>query len=285
MGIAQQLIDGLSVTSILILGALGLGITFGVMKVLNMAHGELIMVGAYSMYIFNTVLGIPFFIGIIFSFMSAALIGLLIEKTVIRRLYGRPLETLLATFGLSIILQQLVKIIFGTGGKSVQNPLNGTLHMGEIVFPYYRMMIILVAVFILLITSVVMFKTNFGIQLRSVSQNRQMSESLGIDTSKVDMLTFAFGSGIAGVAGAMLAPIRSISPTMGFEYLIDSFMVIVLGGVGSLLGIFSGSLITGEFNQLLTAFTSETSAKILVFLLIIIIIRFKPSGLFGKEGR
>lgn len=285
MDVVQELFNGLSIAGILVLIALGLGITFGVMKVINMAHGEFIMIGAYTMYVVTTELGLSFYMGMIVAFIITALIGLIMEGTVIKYLYGRPLETLLATFGVSIILQQVIRMIFGTGGKPVSNPMSGYAEMGTIVFPYFRVFIIVIAVAAIAITTWIMFKTKFGVQVRTVSQNRQMSECLGINTSRIDSLTFALGSGLAGIAGAILSPIRTVSPTMGFDLLIDSFMVVVLGGIGSLAGTIFGSLIIGESNQVLTLVTTETGAKVLVFLLIIIVIRFRPQGLFGKETR
>lgn len=285
MGISQQVVDGVSISGILVIVALGLGIIFGVMKIINMAHGELIMIGAYTTYLVCTEGHMPFFVGMIVSFIVTALVGLLLEKFVMRRLYGRPMETLLATFGTSIFLQQLIRMIFGPDGKSVTGPFQGTMNIGDVTVPYFRLFIIGIAVLMILATAYVMYKTKFGIQLRSVSQNRNMCECLGINTSRVDAYTFAFGAGLAGMAGAILAPIKSVSPTMGLDYLIDSFMVVVLGGVGSLQGTLFGSVVTGESNQLLTTFMGETGAKILVFLLIILVIRFKPEGLFRMERR
>lgn len=286
MGIfGQPLADGLSVAAILLIAALGLAVIFGVMKVINMAHGELIMIGAYTAYLVSTVAGLPFYISIIASFFVSGLVGLLMEVIVIRRLYGRPLETILATFGISIVLQQIVKIIFGTGAKSINNPISGSIQLGTVVLPYFRLFIISVAIVLFLLTVFIMYKTKFGTQLRTVSQNRSMSECLGINTTRIDMLTFAFGSGLAGIAGAILAPMKTVSPTMGFDYLIDSFMVVVIGGIGSLFGTSLGSAIIGEANQLLSLGVSETMAKILVFVLIIVVIRFRPEGLFKKGGR
>lgn len=285
MGIMQQVVDGISVAGILVMVALGLGIIFGVMKIINMAHGELIMIGAYTTYMICTIGHMPFIVGMIVSFIVTALVGLLLEKIVMRRLYGRPMETLLATFGVSIFLQQLIRMIFGPDGKSVVSPLEGTLNVGDVTIPYFRVFIIAIAAVMILITAYIMYRTKFGIQLRSVSQNRDMCECLGINTTRVDAYTFAFGAGLAGMAGAILAPIKSVSPTMGLDYLIDSFMVVVLGGVGSLLGTLFGSAATGISNQLLTSSMGETGAKILVFLIIILVIRFRPEGLFRMERR
>jgi len=285
MGIDQAVVDGLSVTSILLLAALGLAITFGVMKIINMAHGELIMIGAYTAYMVSTVAKLPFFFAIIAAFLVSAFIGLLIETIVIRHLYGRPLETLLATVGVSIVLQQLIKIIFGAGGKSLSNPIPGFITLGNVVIPYFRLFIILFAICLVLITVAIIYKSRFGTQLRTISQNRQMSECLGINTARIDVYTFAFGSGLAGIAGAILAPMKAISPTMGIDFLMDSFMVVVLGGVGSIAGTAFGSFLIGESKQLLSIASTETIAKIAVFLLIIMVIRFKPEGLLSRKRR
>ncbi|GGF94223.1 urea ABC transporter permease subunit UrtB [Paenibacillus abyssi] len=285
MNIAQQIADGISVSGILLLIALGLGITFGVMKVINMAHGELIMIGAYTSYVISTLADLPFIVAMAAAFVVTAIVGALMEVLIIRRLYGRPLETLLATFGISIILQQLVRIIFGPAGKSVSNPFNGALNIGSVYIPYLRLFIVGFAIMLVLITAYVLFRTKFGMLVRTVSQNRSMSDCLGINTPRIDMLTFAFGAGLTGIAGAVLAPLKNVAPTMGMDYLIDSFMTVVLGGVGSLLGTSLGSIVMGEANQLLTVFGGETGAKIIVFLLVIIVIRYKPEGLFKIERR
>jgi urea transport system permease protein len=285
MGNVQYFVDGLSVAGILIIVALGLSIIFGVMKVINMAHGEFIMIGAYTTYVVSTVAKLPFFIGMVVAFIVSSLVGLIVEKLIIKRLYGRPMETLLATFGLSIVLQQIIRLLFGTGGKSVQNPMEGILHIGSITLPHYRIFIILFAICIILATYYIIFKTNFGKQLRTVSENRDMSECLGINTSRIDAYTFSFGAGMAGIAGAVLAPLKNVSPTMGLDYLVDSFMVVVLGGVGSLSGIVAGSITIGETNQALTIFMGDTGAKIIVFLIVIIIIRYRPEGLFKMDRR
>lgn len=285
MGLAQAFVDGLSVSSILLIAALGLAITFGVMNIINLAHGEFIMIGAYTAYVVATMLEMPFFIALITAFIVTAVVGIIIERLVIRQLYGRPMETLLATVGISIALQQIIRLIFGPGGKSVSNPLPGSITVGEIVIPYFRLFIIVFAICLIIVTLFIMFKTRFGTQLRTISQNRQMSECLGINTSKIDAYTFAFGSGLAGVAGAILAPMKTVAPTMGTEYLMDSFMAVVLGGVGSIIGTSVGSLLIGETQQILSTISTDTLAKIVVFLLIIIVIRYRPEGLFRRERR
>jgi urea transport system permease protein len=286
MGIlVQQMVDGLSVAGILFIVAIGLGIVFGVMNVINMAHGELIMIGAYTTYVTCTLGKLPFVFGMIAAFAVSALVGLFMEKLIISRLYGRTLETLLATFGFSIVLQQSVRMIFGPQGKTVDSPLSGIMHLGPVSLPHFRVFIIIFAVCLLLATLFIIFKTKFGIQFRTVSQNRKMSECLGINTSKVDAYTFALGAGMAGVAGAVLAPLKAVSPTMGLDYLVDSFMVVVLGGLGSIAGTALGSGVIAESNQILTSYMSETGAKTLVLLVIVFVIRYKPEGLFKMERR
>ncbi|GAX90038.1 branched-chain amino acid ABC transporter permease [Effusibacillus lacus] len=285
MEIMQQIADGASVAGILVIVALGLSIIFGVMKVINMAHGELIMIGAYTTYVVYTLNDLPFYVGMLAAFVVAAIVGFLMETLVIKRLYGRPLETLLATWGISIILQQVIRMIFGPDGKTVISPLADKLEIGQIVIPHFRLFIILFAIGLLIATTFILFKTKFGTQFRTVAQNREMSECLGINTSRIDTYTFAFGAGLAGVAGAVLAPLKTVSPTMGLSYLVDAFMTVVLGGVGSLAGTALGSGVIGETSQLLTTISGETGAKILVFLLIILVIRFKPEGLFRMERR
>ncbi len=285
MNFLQLIVDGASVSGILILISLGMGIIFGVMKVINMAHGELIMIGAYTAYVVTTVGELPFAVSIVAAFAAAGLAGALMEIFIIRRLYGRQLETLLATFGVSIMLQQVVRMFFGPTGKSVMSPFEGSLQIGNVFVPYLRLFIIVIALALVLLTAFILFRTKFGMLVRTVSQNRNMSECLGIHTSRIDLLTFSFGAGLTGVAGAVLAPLKNVSPTMGMDYLIDSFMAVVLGGVGSLTGTSLGAAAMGEANQLLTLVGGETGAKILVFLIVIIVIRFRPEGLFKLERR
>ncbi|MGG6309327.1 urea ABC transporter permease subunit UrtB [Paenibacillus macerans] len=285
MNIAQQIVDGVSVAGTLLLMTLGLAITFGVMKIINLAHGELIMVGAYTTYVVTSQWHLPFAVSVVCAFAVTALIGALMEWLVIRRLYGRPMETLLATFGISILLQQIVRLIFGATNKPIESPISGTLAIGEIVIPYLRLFMIAFALALLAVTALILYKTKFGMLVRTVSQNRKMSECLGINTTRIDLLTFAWGAGLTGTAGAVLSPLRNVAPTMGVDYMIDSFMTIVLGGVGSLPGTIAGSAIMGEASQLLTYFGGETGAKIIVFLIVIVLIRFKPEGLIKMESR
>lgn len=284
--LALQVLYGLSVASILLLIALGLAIIFGLMGVINMAHGEFIMLGAYTVYLFRSQLGFNFMLSAALAFVVVALVGFLMETSVIRALYGRPLETLLATWGIGVGLRQIIILIFGTELRYVGAPLQGAIRLwGGNTFPYFRLLIIGITLLLLAVTYFVLFKTRFGMQLRAVTQNRNMTACLGVDTAAVDRLTFAFGSGLAGVAGAMIAPIKSVSPAMGLDYLVDAFMVVVIGGVGQLVGAIAGSLAIGEANVILSLLSDEVTAKVLIFTLIIIALRLRPSGMFVAAGR
>jgi urea transport system permease protein len=285
--IMTQFLSGFSVVSILIIVALGLAIVFGVAGVINMAHGEFIMVGAYTAAVVGQ-LGGNTFIAIPVAFVVVGLLGLLIERSIIQWIYDRPLETLLATWGVGIILQTVMKLIFGPELYYAGAPriLNGGVHLiGRLPFPYYRLFLIIVAALMLALVFFVIFKTNFGLKVRAVRRNRAMSGCLGIDTARVDMMIFIFGSGLAGVAGAVLAPIKSVSTTMGFPYAVDAFMVLVLGGVGNLWGVFAGSGLIGEAETILSFIFNNVIGQLLVFLFIVIMIRIVPKGIFGYYER
>jgi urea transport system permease protein len=281
----SQLINGLSVSSTLFISAIGLVIIFGLLDVVNMAHGEFIMIGAYFAYFTSTVLKLPFAVSIVASFIFTAILGIIIEVVLIKRLYGKVAETLLATFALSYIFQQVVKMIFGPEDKFVGNPLEGSLSFGDIVIPYYNIFLVITAVIILLVTLVLFFKTTFGMQIRAITKNRSMSQCLGLNTERIDTLTFAYGSGLAGLAGALLAPVKSVMPSMGMAYQVDGFLTVTLGGLNSIIGTFTSSFVISESVTLMSGYISEITAKILVFMLIIILIRFKPEGLFALKER
>jgi len=281
----SQLINGLSVSSTLFISAIGLVIIFGLLDVVNMAHGEFIMIGAYFAYFTSTVLKLPFAVSIIASFIFTAILGIIIETLLIKRLYGKVSETLLATFALSYIFQQTIKMIFGPEDKFVGNPLEGSLKFGEVVIPYYNIFLVAIAVIILLVTLALFFKTTFGMQIRAITRNRSMSQCLGLNTARIDTLTFAYGSGLAGVAGALLAPVKSVTPAMGIGYQVDGFLTVTLGGLNSIIGAFTSSFVISESVTLASGYISEITAKILVFMLIIILIRFKPEGLFALKER
>jgi urea transport system permease protein len=280
--IITQFLSGFSVVAILVIAALGLAIIFGVAGVINMAHGELIMVGAYTAAIVGK-LGGNTFAAIPVAFVVVGLLGLVIERGIIQWIYDRPLETLLATWGVGIILQVLVKLIFGpelyyAGAPKILE--GGFRVIGRLPFPWYRLFLIVMAIFLLLLVFYVIFKSDFGLKVRAVRRNRAISGCLGIDTAKVDMTIFAFGCGLAGIAGAVLAPIKSVSTTMGFPYAVDSYMVLVLGGVGSLWGVLAGGALIGESETILSFIFNNVIGRLLVFLFIVIIIRVVPRGIF-----
>lgn len=285
--IITQFLSGFSVVAILVIAALGLAIIFGVAGVINMAHGELIMVGAYTAAVVGK-LGGNTFIAIPVAFIVVGLLGLIIERGIIQWIYDRPLETLLATWGVGILLQTIIKLVFGPELYYVGAPKileGGFRAIGRLPFPWYRLFLIVMAILLLTLVFYVIFKTNLGLKVRAVRRNRAISGCLGIDTAKIDMLIFAFGSGLAGVAGAVLAPIKSVSTTMGFPYAVDSYMVLVLGGVGSLWGVLSGSALIGEAETILSFIFNNVIGRLLVFLFIVIIIRIVPRGIFGYNER
>jgi urea transport system permease protein len=283
----SQIMIGFSVAAILAIAAIGLAIIFGVAGVINMAHGQFIMVGAYTAAVVGQ-LGGNTFIAIPIAFIVVALLGLIVERGIIQWIYDRPLETLLATWGVGIILEVLMKVIFGPELYYVGAPkiLDGGLRLiGRLPYPYYRLFLIAVAIVMVAVTFWIIFRTDFGLKVRAVRRNRAMSGCLGIDTAKIDMLIFMYGSGLAGVAGAVLAPIKSVSPTMGFSYAVGSYMVIVLGGVGNLLGVPTGAFLIGEGETLLAFKYNSVIGQLLVFVAIVIAIRVFPRGIFGYHER
>ena len=285
--IITQFLSGFSVVAILVIAALGLAIIFGVAGVINMAHGEMIMLGAYTAAVVGK-LGGNTFIAIPVAFVIVGLLGLLIERGVIQWIYDRPLETLLATWGVGIILQTVVKLVFGPELYYAGAPkalLGGFRLIGRLPFPYYRLFLVVVAIVLLALVFFVIYRTDFGLKVRAVRRNRAISGCLGIDTARVDMMIFMFGSGLAGIAGAVLAPIKSVSTTMGFPYAVDSYMVLVLGGVGNLWGVLAGSGVIGESETILSFIFNNVIGRLLVFLFIVIIIRFVPRGIFGYYER
>lgn len=285
--IITQFLSGFSIVAILIIAALGLAIIFGVAGVINMAHGEFIMVGAYTAAVVGQ-FGGNTFVAIPIAFVVVGLLGLAVERGIIRWIYDRPLETLLATWGVGLGLQVIIKLIFGPELYYVGAPkiLDGGFRViGRLPFPYYRLFLIILATLLLFLVFYVIFRTSFGLKVRAVRRNRAISECLGIDTARVDMMIFTFGSGLAGIAGAVLAPIKSVSTTMGFPYAVDSYMVLVLGGVGSLWGVAAGSAIIGEAETVLAFIFNSVIGKLLVFVFIVIAIRIVPKGIFGFYER
>jgi len=284
-----QFLTGFSIVAILLIISLGLAVIFGVMRVINMAHGDFIMVGAYVAFAMQEYLQLNLFWGIPAAFIVLAVIGMIIEWGLIRQLYGRPLETLLATWGVSVVLQQGIRLTFGPELRYVRAPqlLDGDFAVpgSNLPFPYFRLFIIVLALGLLFLTYWVIYRTALGMHVRAVNQNRPMAEVLGIDTRRIDRFVFAFGSGLAGVAGTVLAPIKTVSPGMGFPYAVDSYMVIVLGGVGRLVGTVAGASVIGEAETILAFLYNNVIAKLLVFTLIVIVIRIFPQGLFTLQRR
>jgi urea transport system permease protein len=284
-----QFLTGFSIVAILLIISLGLAVIFGVMRVINMAHGDFIMVGAYVAFVMQEYFKLNLFWGIPAAFFVLAAIGMTVEWGLIRQLYGRPLETLLATWGVSVVLQQGIRLIFGPELRYVRAPqlLDGDFAVpgSNLPFPYFRMFIIVLALGLLSLTYWILYRTDLGMRVRAVNQNRPMAEVLGIDTRRVDRFVFAFGSGLAGVAGTILAPIKTVSPGMGFPYAVDSYMVIVLGGVGRLVGTVAGASVIGEAETVLAFLYNNVIAKLLVFTLIVIVIRVFPQGLFTLQRR
>lgn len=292
-----QAFNGLSVSSILLLIALGLAVTFGLMNIINMAHGEMIMIGAYATYVTQNVFvsylpsslfSTYFLVALPAAFLLAAGIGWMLEVLLIRHLYGRPLDSLLATWGVGMILQQLARTIFGAPNVGVTSPswLNGGVSVTEgITLPYTRLFIILLVAAVLFFMYVYIYKTPAGRRMRAVMQNRNMAGCLGISTRRVDGLTFAIGSGIAGVAGCALTLLGPIGPSIGTYYIVDAFMVVVLGGVGKLIGTVTGALGIGVFSTLFETYTSASIGKVLVFACIVAFLQWKPRGLVALRSR
>ena len=291
-----NLFYGVSLGSVLLLTALGLAITFGLMGIINMAHGELLMIGAYTTYVvqmlFRKFLPGMFdaylLVALPAAFIVAGAVGIALERTVIRWLYGRPLETLLATWGISLMLMQAVRTIFGAQNVEVSNPVwmsGGVTVLGTLVFPYSRIVIIFFSLAVVGGVWLILNKTRLGLFVRAVTQNRRMAGCTGVATGRVDMLTFGLGSGIAGLGGVALSQLGNVGPDLGQSYIVDSFMVVVLGGVGQLVGTVLAAIGLGEVNKFLEPVAGAVLAKIAVLVFIVIFIQRRPQGLFAQKGR
>jgi urea transport system permease protein len=291
----QNIWYGLSLGSVLLLAAIGLAITFGVMGVINMAHGEMVMLGAYTTFVVQEAIRTSapelfswsLAIALPLAFLVSGTVGLIMERFLIRFLYGRPLETLLATFGVSLILQQAVRTIFGPTNREVGNPewMSGAFEVGMMAITWNRLWIIVFSLVVFAGLLVVLNRTSLGLQMRAVTQNRKMASAMGIRTPWVDAMTFALGSGIAGIAGVALSQIDNVSPDLGQGYIIDSFMVVVFGGVGNLWGTLVGAMSLGILNKFLEPYAGAVLGKIVVLVLIILFIQKRPRGLFAQKGR
>jgi urea transport system permease protein len=299
----QEIIsNSLSFSSILVLTAIGLAITFGVMRVINMAHGEMLMLGAYTAFVvtdphwlsawlestFGWDVHFSIYVAIPVSFLVVGFVGYLMEVLLIRHLYGRPLDTLLATWGVGLVLQQLVNLKFGANLNPMHLPesLDGHLRIGALEIPYYRIFIFIIALLCLLLVYLWFFKTSSGLKIRAVVQNRPMASALGISTRRVDSLTFAFASGLAGVAGCILAHLYNVKYTMGNDYIIDAFMVVILGGMGQLAGSVAGAATIGTSTAVVEKWAgSLPMAKVYILLIVVVFLLIRPSGLFALKER
>ncbi len=293
----SQAFNAVSLGSILLLIAIGLTFSFGLMNVINMAHGELIMAGAYVAYVvqrwMNSMVGTSgldfyLFVALPIAFVVTALMGAVLERLLIRRLYGRPLDTLLATWGVSLVLQQAARSIFGAPNVQVLAPpwLRGGLAItNDLVLPYPKLFILALAAFCMIAVVLYLAKSTGGRRIRAVMQNREMAASLGVGTSLVDTMTFALGAGLAGVAGCAIALIGPIGPSLGTYYIVDAFMVVVLGGIGVLAGAVAAAFSIGGLNTFIEWGTTASLAKVLVFLIVIAFLQFRPTGMIARRTR
>lgn len=285
--VLPQLITGLSIASILLLVALGLAIIYGTTGVINLAHGEFVMLGAYSAYTLQTYLGMGLLASLVPIFFMVAGLGWVVERVVIRHLYHRPLDTILATWGIGVMAQQAIRLTAGGELRYVEMPevLGRAVPILGVETSLFRVFILILTAALFGLTWYLMFRTDIGMKLRAITQNREIASSFGINTNRIYRLTFAYGAGLAGLAGALVSPLKSVSPEMGTTYVVDAFMVVVLGGVESIIGTVASAFIIGELTGFLAFYGNDTMAKALVLLAIVILLRFRPRGLFSKNVR
>ncbi|MCP4383514.1 MAG: urea ABC transporter permease subunit UrtB [Hyphomicrobiales bacterium] len=283
----SQLVTGLSIASILMLVALGLAIIYGVTGVINLAHGEFVMLGAYCAWALQTYLGMGLLVSIIPIFLLLALFGWFIEVVVIRHLYDRPLDTILATWGIGVIAQQAIRLIVGGELRYVEMPsaLSRSVSIFGVEESAYRLFVLALALLLFAVTWYAFQRTRFGLKVRAITQDRAIASAFGINSGRVYRMTFAYGAGMAGIAGALVSPLKSVSPEMGTTYVVDAFMVVVMGGVQSLMGTLGASGILGELTGFIAFYSNDTMAKALALLAIVVLIRFRPQGLFASRVR
>lgn len=281
----NALILGVSIASIWLIAALGLTIIYGAAGVINMAHGEFIMLGAYSSFMLQSYLGVPYLLCIPASFVIVGAVGLALERGLIRYLYNRPLDTLLATYGVSLVLMQGVRLIFGSDPKYLAAPsmFSSNISLGFASISTFRLVILGVTALCVFGIWLLFYKTRFGVQVRAVMQNKEMAASFGINSGRIYMLTFALGAGLAGVAGSLFGVLAIVLPTMGASYVVQAFLMVVTGG-GSLAGTVVASGVTGELQSIFASFTNDTFARFVIFVLIVVFLRFRPQGLFAQAG-
>lgn len=285
--VLEQFLTGLSIASILLLIAMGLSIIYGTMGVINLAHGEFIMLGAYAAWALKTFAGISLLPSLILIFLATAAFGWVVERLLLRRLYNRPLDTILATWGIGVVMQQVVRLLAGGDLRYVEMPpsLSGGMTIFGVEVAGYRVFVFLFATALFVLTWWIINGTTFGLKLRAVVQDRSVSSAFGINPGRIYGLTFAYGAGLAGLAGAVVSPLKSVSPEMGTGYVVDAFMVVVLGGVQSLLGTVVSAFVLGQVSGVIAFLQNDTIAKALVLLLIVVLIRFRPQGLFVARVR
>ncbi len=278
-----QVLNSVSSAMIIMLGAVGLSIIFGLMGVINMAHGELFMLGAYFALMFQKA-GLSLWVGIMAAPFLVGGVGLILEYFIIHRFYTRPLVTLPATWGISIIIKQVVKLLFGAGNQNIINPMAGSVALFGFDYPRIRVFLIVITAVVLVFLFILFRRTPFGLKCRAIMQNREMASAVGINVENMDHWTFALGSALAGFAGAIMTPIITINPLMGETFLAQSFLAVILGGVGNLFGIIGSAFAISGVRFALSYFIRLSVAQILVFVMAILVIRFRPQGLFGRRG-
>lgn len=283
--LSQLLVSGLCNSFILLLTSLGLVIILGYMKVVNLAHTEMLMVGAYICYYTYSVAGLPFILCLLIAFAVSFLFGMLVERTIIRHFYGKMSETLLATYAISMILKQLALLLFGKDYKQVGYPITSGFNIGAVYVEGYKLALIGIALAALLCTLLFINKTKTGRMIRATTQNRTMTECLGIDTKRVDTITFSYGMGLAGLAGAAIAPLSAVTYSLGASWLTNTFMNVVMGGVTSLVGTLVSSVIIQESISILSGFSNSVTAQIIVLLFVVVIVRLRPQGLISSKER
>lgn len=287
MEFLSQIVTGLSIASILLMVALGLAIIYGINGVINLAHGELVMLGAYSAWALQTFFGLGLLVSLPLIFLGTACFGWAMDRVVIRRLYRRPLDTILATWGVGVIAQQVIRLLAGGELRYVEMPpsLSGAIQLGGLEMPTIRLFILCLSIALFALTWYLLFRTTLGLKLRAIAQNREVASCFGINSDRIYGLTFAYGAGLAGLAGAVISPLKSVSPEMGTGYVVDAFMVVVLGGVESLVGTVASSGIIGGLSGSIAYYFNDTIAKAVVLLAIVVLIRFRPQGLFSARVR
>ena len=282
----NALFIGISIGSVWLLAALGLAVIYGTMGVINMAHGEFIMLGAYATYVLSTFLGVPLLLCLPAAFVIVGAIGWVMERTLIRFLYHRPLDTLLATSGVSLVLIQGVRLIFGGQPQNIPLPawVSPVMDIGFFHLAWLRLYIMIVTFGLMIVTWLLMYRTNWGIQVRAVAQNKEVASACGVNADLVYGLTFAYGAGLAGVAGVLFSAFKDVFPDMGADYIVEAFLVVVVGGVGTLIGSAASAGLLGELSSIFSYFTNDTFAKFVLFTLVVVFLRFRPQGLFAESS-